>query len=160
MRRSRLLFLSLLLLAAGCRHAAVASDPGPVTPGPPALEAAARALGKGAPEAEEILASAGPEAVPHVRPLLSSPDPEVRLRALGLLIELGEPIELSPSELVDLAIFDLTRRERHPFAALRALPRVRELGEAALPRLEEISAGAGERALAARALLSRMGEVR
>jgi hypothetical protein len=108
----------------------------------------------GSPLAEEFLGASGEEAVPWLLRLLESTDPDVRRRARGLLLSLGHELTLTPADEVDLILFDLTRQERHAFAGLRAIERLRTLGASAIPALRQAAAGSGKRAEVARRLLS------
>ena len=149
--------LVLMFVVGGC--ATAPADPAP--PPPPlerdaALRAAAGALAAGGGGfAEEFLSAAGGEATPWVRPLLDNPDSEVRLVAQALLLSAGEDLGLSSAEEVDLILFDLARDEAHPYAGMRALERLRVLGDAAKPALLIASGDTGRRGEVARRLLDR-----
>jgi hypothetical protein len=161
-RHLPLLFLPLVL-ACGSTPSHSPTKTAPDAPVPLSREALLREAAAifertGSLEAEAILAAAGEEAVPLVRPLLGAEDPQIRWRTLGLLLDAGEPLDLDTEEQVDLILFDLTRHEVWAYASLRALARLKALGDEARPRLREVAAGSDDQATAARQLLARFWE--
>jgi hypothetical protein len=117
------------------------------------LTEAAAAMARGSREGEARLAAAGPDAVPYLRTLLESPDPEVRRRALRLLVDSGEDIELSVAERVDLLLAEIVREESPPYSSLRALAELEDMGDDAVPALQVAAGREGPEGEAARRLL-------
>ena len=145
MRHRTILLPVFVILVAGCR----------TSPQPPRVPPE----NGGSAEAEEYLAAAGERAVPELRALLASTDdPDLAERMRSLLLYAGEDMDLSVEERVDLLLFDLSRSEPHPYLGLKALDRLLELGDAAIPPLEIAAARSDARGRTARRLLSRMRE--
>jgi len=156
--RSPLLLPALLVLLPAC---ASTSGPKPSSAKPRAevIAESARIFGlTGSHEAEAYLAAAGADAVSSLRPLLETEDPDVRLRVVALLRQAGEPVALTTDEEVDLLLRDLLRPEPYAYSSLRALARLEEMGESALPALRAAARGEGDGAIVARRLLSSLGE--
>lgn len=144
--------LPLCLLLVSCRsysHVERHDPPRPVM----SLPEAAAAMARGSGEGEARLAAAGPDAAPYLKVLLESPEPEVRRRALRLLVDSGEDIDLSVPERVDLLLAEIVRDESPPYSSLRALAELQEMGPEADPALEVAAAREGPEGEAARRLL-------
>jgi len=157
MRGGHLLFC---LLTAACAAAPPPAGPLPTrtVPEEVRLSRAAAALAGGSLEAEALLVAIGPRAVPFVRPLLDAPDENVRRVALRILVDSGEDMGITVRERVGLLLSDLHREEPHPWASLRAIARLRGMGEEARSALEDYSGGEGPEGEAARRLLRSWGE--
>lgn len=145
--------LPLLVLSGACQHS-VSSPPERRPPRPVmSLSEAASAMAEGSVSGEARLAAAGPDAVPHLTPMLKSPDRDVRRKALRLLVDSGEDIELSVEDRVDLLLFEIVREDSQPYSALRALSEMEELGPDAVPALRVAARRDDAEADAARRLL-------
>ena len=118
------------------------------------LVAAADELARnGDPEADAALVAGGPDALPYVRPLISSPDPDVRERARLVVAAILPDAEMAPADRVDLILAAVIREGGAPHASLLAADRLRRIGaEARLP-LESAASAGGERGRLARRLL-------
>jgi hypothetical protein len=154
MRAARLLLLLFALGACAAREAPPRDEPEPSEPLTVDIDGLAERFRRGDPAAEVRLAAAGEPGLAVVRPLLLSEDPELRLRSLSLLLSAGEDIALTERERVDLLLFDVMRDSPQPWATLRALGRLRGMGEAEREVLTEAARG-NARADTAQRLLRR-----
>ena len=123
------------------------------------LEAAADELQRnGDSEADAVLIAAGPEAISHVRPLLSSDNPEVRERARLVIAALAREGDLAPTDRVELILTEVLREGGAPHARLLAAERLRRMGPAARIQLERAGSSEGDRGKLARRLLLLISE--
>ncbi len=113
----------------------------------------------GSQEAEAYLAVVGEPAVPVLKDLLAATeDPRVKERLRSLLLYAGEDTGLSVEDQVGVLLRDLSREESHPYVGIKALDRILELGDEAIPPLETAAEQGDARGRAARRLLSLLRE--
>jgi hypothetical protein len=86
-------------------------------------------------------------------PLLDSEDPDVRMRALGLLVDSGEDMGVTLEQRVELLLFEVSRVEPPGWSSLRAIGRLRELEPEARPLIESAATRDDATGRAARLLL-------